>query len=122
MLVVQVGEARAHFLPSAGHQDLHRDLSLLQGNGEAAESTVISRLPSSKTAMKGLWNHSTGNVVPNSSSGPVQGQSTSDRSPAKAAGRFDAAEDAAGEDYGKHVVVSSGTLLLDLAGVKDNSD
>eukprot|EP00878_Enallax_costatus_P012283 GHUV01012830.1.p1 GENE.GHUV01012830.1~~GHUV01012830.1.p1 ORF type:complete len:325 (+),score=89.97 GHUV01012830.1:81-1055(+) len=131
--LIQVGEARAHLLPSAGQhavQDLHRDLSAIVGdhsvrtpNGhpDEVDKAVISRHPGSKSG-KGTWHNGTGSIIPSSSNGPVQVQTGTAASPSKVPDV--AASTASGEEFSHHVVVSSGALLHNMTGSKhrDSND
>lgn len=130
-MCVQVGEARAHYLPSIGHQSLHRDASVAaedmsgrvpHAQGDDVDKAVISRHPSSKHAIKGTWHNGTGSVIPSSSNGPVQEAMTKAVSPPKRC--RDSTDAASDDDSSHHVVVSSGALLHNLTGAnhRDSTD
>lgn len=128
-MLLQVGEARAHFLPSHGvHQSLHRDNSEMPPLAADSSDGVVTRHTSSKTvgvaAAKSSWVHPLGSsnssVAPRSGSGQLL-QLANVGPAGKVASKADAAAaDPGGDEYSHHVVVSSGTLLGDMHAAGDD--
>jgi hypothetical protein len=129
--MLQVGEARAHFLPSYGaHQSLHRDTSEVPQQLAADSSdAVVTRHTSSKSvsaaAAKSGWAHtlsssSNSSLTPRSGSGQLL-QMANLGSAGKLASKADAAAvDPGGDEYSHHIVVSSGALLGDMHAAGDD--